>query len=128
VLVFDGLALLVGAGLPISLDAPRHAFAVGLIALLICGVAPRMLPGFSGGRIRSPRLVAATLWLGNVATVLRVCPVALAPLLDRLGAAGGNIAAIAFGFSGPFGLALAIVLAVNLWPAIWPRQTAQATS
>jgi hypothetical protein len=77
-----------------------------------------MIPGFSGGRIASPRLVAATFWLGNTAALLRVGSVIGAPLLAATGSVGQTLAAIAFGLSGPLGLALAACLAVNLWPAL----------
>jgi uncharacterized protein involved in response to NO len=117
-LVVDGLTLLVGAQPPIAPDATRHAFAVGFIALLICGIAPRMVPGFSGGRITSANLVTATLWLGNTAAILRVGSLILAPLLLAAGRAGQEISLVAFGLSGPVGLALAICLAWNLWPAL----------
>ncbi|WIG61879.1 MAG: hypothetical protein OJF49_004628 [Ktedonobacterales bacterium] len=116
--VIDGMATLFGAGLPLSYDAARHSFAAGFIALLICGIAPRMLPGFSGGHIRSPRLVTATLWLGNCAALLRVGSALAAPY-----ATSGFAHALteaAFALSGPLGLALALVLLLNLWPAIFP--------
>src|SRR6266568_1986451 len=71
-LVTDGLAMLFGAVPVFASDAIRHSLAVGFITLLICGIAPRMLPGFSGGSIASPILVNATLWLGNTAALLRV--------------------------------------------------------
>lgn len=117
-LVIDGIATLFDAGLPLSYDAARHSFAAGFIALLICGIAPRMLPGFSGGHIRSPRLVTATLWIGNSAALLRVGSALAAPY-----AATGFATALtqkAFALSGPLGLALALVLLLNLWPAIFP--------
>jgi uncharacterized protein involved in response to NO len=123
----DGAAEALGLAPPLIPDAARHSLAVGFIALLICGVAPRMLPGFSGGRIRSPQLVAATLWLGNGAALLRVGSLLLAPALGALGSGGAAADQLAFGLSGPVGLALAIVLAVNLWPALWPRHAAGAT-
>ncbi|HEY7983150.1 MAG TPA: hypothetical protein VID73_03220 [Ktedonobacterales bacterium] len=123
----DGVAEALGFAPPLNVDAARHSLAVGFIALLICGVAPRMLPGFSGGRIRSARLVTATLWLGNGAALLRVGPLLAAPVLAALGPAGVAAGALAFGLSGPTGLALAIILAVNLWPALWPRRAATAS-
>lgn len=123
-LVIDGLAQMVGVAPPINPDAARHSLAVGFIALLICGVAPRMVPGFSGGRIASPRLVSATLWLGNGAALLRVGSLLAAPALAALGGFGTTLDQVAFGLSGPTGLALAICLAVNLWPAIWPTPQA----
>jgi uncharacterized protein involved in response to NO len=120
-LLVDGLAGFVTETMPAPMDAARHSLAVGFIALLICGIAPRMVPGFSGGRIRSPHLVTVTLWLGNTAALLRVGSLLAQPLLSGLGTAGVAIDTAAFGLSGPVGLALAICLAVNLWPAIWPR-------
>ena len=119
-LVTDGLAMLFGAVPVFASDAIRHSLAVGFITLLICGIAPRMLPGFSGGSIASPILVNATLWLGNTAALLRVGSILLAPLLVSLSVAGSSLYAIVFGLSGPLGLALAICLTINLWPALWP--------
>lgn len=40
---------------PISADAMRHATTVGFIMLLIFGVGQRMLPGFAGRKLLSPR-------------------------------------------------------------------------
>jgi uncharacterized protein involved in response to NO len=120
-LVIDGIARAMDLGAPFSLDAARHSLAIGFIALLICGIAPRMVPGFSGGHILSAKLVTATLWLGNSAAILRVGSLLIAPLLDALGPAGAFVDSLLFGLSGPLGLALAICLAVNLWPALFPK-------
>ncbi len=113
-LVVDGVARLAGApAAPMAPDAIRHAFAVGFIALLIAGIAVRMLPAFSGGAIASPRLVSATLWLGNAAALLRVGAIIAESLL------GASVAThVAFGLSGPVGLIFAVCLIVNLWPAV----------
>ena len=81
------------------------------MSLLICGIAPRILPGFSGGTIRSATLVSAMLWLGNLAAVLQVGPLLLAPWLVI---GSFNVGQVAFGCSGIVGLALAW----NLWPAL----------
>ncbi|MEO7000658.1 MAG: hypothetical protein ABI068_02555, partial [Ktedonobacterales bacterium] len=124
-LLVDGFAMLIGQAPPVALDAARHALALGFIALLICGVAPRMLPGFSGGHIVSPKLVHATLWLGNGASILRVGSLLVAPLLAGVDT-GSTLDTLAFGLSGPIGLALAICLLINLWPAIWPTRRAQS--
>lgn len=121
-LVSDGLALLLQGSPLFALDAMRHSLAVGFIALLICGIAPRMIPGFSGGTIASAHLVTATLWLGNSAAILRVGSLLVEPLLATYGTVGQTIDAVAFGLSGPVGLALAICLAVNLWPALKLRR------
>ncbi len=37
---------------------------------------------------------------------------------DFLGSTGLSVYAILFGLSGPLGLAFAICLAINLWPAL----------
>lgn len=115
-LLIDGVGLLTTGSMPIAFDAIRHSFAIGFIALLLCGVAPRMVPSFSGGKIASPKLVSATLWLGNLAAVLRVGSLLFAPQLAQLHLYAFDT--FLFGFSGPCGLALAICLAVNLWPAL----------
>ncbi len=120
-LVIDGIAGVLDLDAPVSPDAARHSLAIGFIALLICGIAPRMVPGFSGGHILSAKLVTATLWLGNSAAILRVGSLLIAPLLDALGPAGALVDSLLFGLSGPLGLALAICLAVNLWPALFPK-------
>lgn len=120
-LLTDGIAQAIGQAPLSALDAARHSLAVGYIALLICGVAPRMIPGFSGGRIRSPRYVTATLWLGNGAALLRVGSLLAAPVLASVGAGGRLVDEVAFGLSGPLGLALAICLLVNVGTALWSR-------
>lgn len=115
-LLINGVsALTTGNGL-VALDAIRHSFALGFIALLICGIASRMLPSFSGGKLVSPKLVSATFWLGNVAALLRVSSILFAPLLTST--QGIAVNAFLFGLSGPCGLALAICLAINLWPTL----------
>jgi uncharacterized protein involved in response to NO len=115
-LLIDGASMLIMGSELVSFDAIRHCFALGFIALLICGIAPRMLPSFSGGKMLSPRLVSATLWLGNIATLLRVGSLLLAPLFVIT--QGFAIETFLFSLSGPCGLALALCLAINLWPAL----------
>ncbi len=115
-LLIDGCSVLATGSELVAFDAVRHAFAIGFIALLICGIAPRMLPSFSGGEIVSPSLVSATLWLGNAAAVLRVGSILFAPLIA--GTQGFAIDTFLFSLSGPFGLALAICLLTNLWPVL----------
>ena len=120
-LMIDGIGLVASGSPLLTFDAIRHSFAVGFIALLICGIAPRMLPSFSGHHILSPHLVSATLWLGNAAALLRVGSILLAPLLS--GARGSTFDTFLFSLSGPFGLALAICLAINLWPLLRTRSS-----
>lgn len=115
-LLIDGCSVLATGSELVAFDAVRHSFALGFIALLICGIAPRMLPSFSGGKIASPKLVSATLWLGNAAALLRVGSLLFAPLFG--GTRGFAIDTFLFSLSGPCGLALAICLAINLWPAL----------
>ena len=119
-LLLDGVVVALGGLPPVTLDAARHSLAVGFIALLLAGVSVRMIPGFSGSAIASPRLVAALLWLGNGAALLRVGALLLLPLLAQLGVGGLTLDAMLFGLSGPVGLAFAICLAITLWPALAP--------
>ena len=116
-LLANGLSGLLGFAEPFVEDAIRHSLTIGFLSLLICGLAPRMIPGFSGGTIRSSKLVSATLWLGNLAALLRVGSLVFAPWLV-IGPL--NLAQIAFGISGVLGLALAICLACNIWPSLRP--------
>ncbi len=125
-LALNGIAGLLGGAALVSPDAIRHSLALGFIALLISGIAPRMIPGFSGGRILSAKLVWATLWLGDSAALLRVGALLAAPALAGLGASGATVTNMLFGLSGPIGLALAACLLVNLWPAIGPRKAGVA--
>ena len=117
-LLIDGAAQLATGTIVIPLDAIRHSLALGFLTLLICGIAPRMLTGFSGASIRSAGLVTATLWLGNAAVILRLSVYWL-PLQAGDGAA---LQAALFGASGPLGLALIACLATNLWPATRGRR------
>jgi hypothetical protein len=119
-LLIDGVALLATATIAIPLDAFRHSLALGFLTLLICGIAPRMLAGFSGASIRSAGLVTATLWLANAAVIFRLSVYWLPPLLGD----GSALQAALFGASGPLGLALITCLAINLWPA---TQTTDST-
>lgn len=114
-LLTNGLYELLGKAAPLADDAIRHGLTIGFVSLLICGLAPRMLPGFSGGTICSAKLVSATLWLGNLAALFRVGSLVLPPWLI---AGTLNLGQIAFGWSGVLGLVLAICLACNLWPAL----------
>jgi uncharacterized protein involved in response to NO len=115
-LLIDGCSLLATGKEVVDFDAVRHSFAIGFIALLICGIAPRMLPSLSGGKIVSPKLVSATLWLGNAAAVLRVGAILFAPFFA--GIQGLAIDTFLFSLSGPCGLALAICLTINFWPTL----------
>jgi len=119
-LVVDGMTLLIGDTPPFALDAIRHSLALGFIALLICGIAPRLITGFSGGHIVSPRLVTATLWLGNAAALLRIGAILAVSPLSSVSVIGVSLHALVFGLSGPTGLALAVCLTINLWPALRP--------
>lgn len=117
-LLLDGAAQALGQFPPVTLDAPRHSLALGFIALLLAGVSVRMIPGFSGGSIATPRLVTALLWLGNSAVLLRVGSLLAQSALAALGSGGAALDSLLFGLSGPIGLTFAICLAITLWPAL----------
>ncbi|MBA3822917.1 MAG: hypothetical protein H0X24_03305 [Ktedonobacterales bacterium] len=113
-LLINGVALLTTGIDVVAIDAVRHSLTIGFITLLLCGIAPRMLTAFAGKNIASPKLVTATLWLGNSAAALRVGAVLL-----PLSTSGATLLQqVAFGLSGPLGLAVALCLAINLWPVL----------
>ncbi len=113
----DGVGQLIGSVAPISVDAIRHATTVGFVMLLIFGVGQRMLPGFAGRKLLSPRLVTATLWLGITAALLRVVPALVSPWLGLLGLPGVIVSLLrgAFGCSGPLALVALLCFTINLW-------------
>ncbi len=118
ILVSDGVAMLLGTAPFFSLDAMRHSFALGFIALFLAGISARMIPSFSGHKIAGAGWVSALFWIGNAATLLRVGPLLLLPILVARGNGGLTFYNILVGMSGPVGLAFAICLAINLWPAL----------
>lgn len=113
-LLTDGVGLLVRGTVLVDIDAIRHSLTIGFISLLLCGIAPRMITAFSGGHIVSPKLVAATLWVGNCAALLRVGSIIIQPWVGATSALDLTL----FGLSGPLGLTLAICLLINMWPAL----------
>ncbi|HEX5501803.1 MAG TPA: hypothetical protein VFW96_04235, partial [Thermomicrobiales bacterium] len=106
-LLLDNAATLIGAP-AVSADAERHALGAGFVTLLILGVAARMLPGFARRPLRSLALVWATLALGNLAALLRVGPLLLAPLLPP------HASEAALAAAGVLDLLAILALAVNL--------------
>ena len=90
----------------VSPDTARHALAVGFVTLLICGMAARMVPGFSHKKgLAYPQLVAVIFVVGNLAALLRVIPT-LFP--------NSEIALTLWGLSGIFGWMTIALLAFNL--------------
>ncbi len=126
-LLVNGTIQLAGGQAPISEDAIRHATSVGFVMLLIFGVGQRMLPGFARDKLRSPRLVTATLWLGSAAAFLRVLPVLATPWIGALGLPGWIAPLLrgAFGFSGPLALTALLCFTLNLWSILRGARRAQ---
>jgi uncharacterized protein involved in response to NO len=104
-LLLEGLATWTSARSPPP-DAERHALGVGLVTLLILGMAIRLLPGFAGRKLHSVRLVWACVWLANSAAYLRVVPLFLPPV---------QWSVTLLGLSGLLGLVAVVCLAWNLW-------------
>ncbi|HEU5201077.1 MAG TPA: hypothetical protein VFU32_15680 [Ktedonobacterales bacterium] len=127
-LLVNGATQLAGGFSPISADAIRHATTVGFVMLLIFGVAQRMLPGFAGGKLRSPQLVTATLWLGSAAAFLRVFPVLVSSWISALGLPGWVVPLLrgAFGCSGPLALGALLCFTFNLWSILRGAPRAKA--
>lgn len=110
-----GASILFGWTLPISSDAVRHIYLLGFITQLIFGMAVRVIPGFiKKKRVALPDLVDMTFWLGNIATVSRVFPLILPLFLFETFPVMVFPVQTLFAFSGVFGLAAIICLAVNL--------------
>ncbi len=90
----------------VSPDTTRHALAVGFVTLLICGMAARMVPGFSHKKgLAYPQLVLAMFVVGNAAAFLRVIPT-LFPVSE--------VALVLWGLSGFFGWLTIALLAWDL--------------
>lgn len=91
------------------LDAERHALGAGLVTLLILGMAVRLVPGFSGRKLHSVRLVWGTVWLGNAAAILRVVPLFLP---------SSRLTMALLGLAGLCGVAAVACLGWNLWRTV----------
>ncbi len=113
VAIINGAGTFISGSPVVNPDLERHAFTLGYITLLIFGMGVRMLPGFSGKNgIASPRLVLATFWLGNLATILRVFPL-LAP--------DWHVANFLLGISGVIGWLAVGFFGLNLWRTWKPQ-------
>ncbi|MCZ7571087.1 MAG: cbb3-type cytochrome c oxidase subunit I [Ardenticatenaceae bacterium] len=108
----QGVAEFVGRPATLAGDAARHALTAGFVTLLILGMAVRMLPGFTGMRLASPRLVEFLALIGNAAAVARVLP-RLVPALPG--------AAALIGLSGLLGWLVVALLSTELWLTLHRR-------
>lgn len=111
-LVLAGLEGLGWRALPgaVARDLPIHVLGAGFMTLLILAVAPVMLPGFAGRRLRSPSLVAWSVGLANLAAVLRTAP----GWARALGIDADPWALPSMAAAGLSGLCAVALLAVNL--------------
>jgi len=99
-----------------SSDAARHLYLLGFITHLILGMSVRMIPGFIGKKkVASAKLVDATFWLGNMATVFRVAPLVLPLALFEVMPSLVQLAQATFALSGILGLFAILCLTINLW-------------
>ncbi len=105
--VYDARALATGeAPTYLELSAARHAFALGLVTIMIYGVAARALPSFLNRRAWSLRLQATTLVLANAGVALRVLP----QMLGANGEASNAVVAL----SGVLAYLALVVFALNV--------------
>lgn len=112
--ISTGIAAATGLRSPFDSDAIRHAYLAGYIALLIFGMAPRMLPGFLHQRkVAFPELVGVTFWLAAAAAFLRIGPLLAGGWLGDTPILSAT-ASTAFGLSGLFLWCATLLLAVNL--------------
>lgn len=118
ILVLQGLqewGIRVGPG-SASVDAAIHATGAGFMTLLILAVAPTMLPGFGGGRLRGPTWVWVSVVLGCLAATLRSAP-GIAPMLGMSAAGWGASAMALGGVTGLLAVGALIVVLRQSWRA-----------
>ncbi|WP_156821718.1 hypothetical protein [Thermaerobacter subterraneus] len=109
------LGVQVAASIPPA-DAALHAVGAGFMTLLIMGVAPTMLPGFGGGRLRSRGGVALAVALAALAALFRVLP-GLGQTLTGRAVPWGTPVMAAAGAAG-LGAVIALVLVLRAsWQA-----------
>jgi len=104
-----------GFALPRGDDLVRHLILFGFITLLIFGMAPRMLPGFLGKkRVACTGFVNATFWLGNIAVLCRVLPLAIPLFPGGDGQIATYVGGWLYAISGLIAIAALLLLAINL--------------
>ena len=124
--VWLGVSRVAGQPDPIDADAIRHVFLAGFVSSLLIGMAPRMVPGFVHQRqVAYPGLVNVTFWFWGAATVCRILPLILSPVLPEQGAAT-LAASHAFAVSGALGWIAILALMVNLLATL--RRSEASTS
>ena len=100
----------------VATDVTQHIYLLGFISNLIMGMAIRMVPGFvKKRRVASAKLIDASFWLINIATVGRVIPSLVPSALFDAGELIEPLSQAAFGLSGTLGLLATICFAINLW-------------
>lgn len=108
ILVWDVFATLAIVPMRPPSDAEIHALGAGFVTLLILGVGPRLLSGFARRAVRHAALGWPILALANLAALLRVAPLLLAPLVPP---AAVNTA---LGMAGLAGWTAIALFALNL--------------
>ncbi|MFQ5603132.1 MAG: hypothetical protein ACE5HS_07675 [bacterium] len=113
--IIVGFSVFTNWNAAISTDAVRHIYLLGFITHLILGMSVRMIPGFiKKKKVARPGLVMATFWLASLAVVSRIVPLLLPSELFKLLPGTVVVMQTAFGFSGLFGMAAIVCLAINL--------------
>ena len=113
--IVTGIAFVTGRHFIHLSDAIRHMYLLGFVTNLILGMSVRMIPGFiHKKKVAIPKLVGATFWLVNVATLCRILPLMLPPsmLMDTPNLM--EVTKSAFAFSGIFGIFTVLCLWINL--------------
>lgn len=96
-------------------DAIRHMYLLGFVTNLILGMSVRMIPGFiHKKKVAIPKLVGATFWLVNIATLGRILPLMLPPSMLMDTPILMEVTKSAFAFSGIFGIFAVLCLWINL--------------
>ncbi len=112
--IYLGVWRVIGLPDPVDADSLRHVFLAGFVSSLLIGMAPRMVPGFVHQRqVAFPGLVNVTFWLWLVATLARLMPLLLDPVLPAT-AWVASLSGISFGLSGIVGWLAILLLTINL--------------
>lgn len=88
--------------------AYRHTLTVGFISMMILGMASRIIPVFTGGRLNSPTLLLGSFVLINLGNALRVTSQPLADLF-------GGILFPIMGASGVLEVVALALFGYNIW-------------
>jgi cytochrome c oxidase cbb3-type subunit 1 len=109
--VVIGLVMAVRPQLTVNRPAHLHALLLGIVAMMIFGVAYHVIPRFGGRALIYPRLATAHLIAANVGLAAMVCGFVARVSGEQSLLTG----AVLLGVGGSLSSAGAVAFAVNIW-------------